>query len=207
MTIVPRSFPIDPIEALNWNYSLRDDDRNNTNKVLQATYRWIDESSCPNNCRDFFTMYAFGSTVEGKKDYGDVDLLLVTNRIWRDLSIVDDLEQLLRPYKLSWNPLPGKAYEAPLGRPNRTVLSIQPQNARRIHLTIQPEIESRRAWESIDRKPRIPIYSVGDERGYRDLTYESLGDIVNFISAIDRERRTIRTTWPIVMPIGQPRSF
>jgi len=110
-------------------------------------------------------LYAIGSTAR-LEQYHDVDFLLITNLISRDLPELDPIPQLedaffCRPetdFEEQYHAhFPDdRSIEVP-----RVVYRLVPKNRTvSLHLSLQPEVESRAWWEENDSKPKVFIYSV-----------------------------------------------
>lgn len=185
---------------LGWYNNLANPDKMNVGRFLRNSYVWMsDEAERLRRVRekwqkeikesgrepdkeflkgDYFIVGAIGSTLGGQ-DYKDVDLLVVTNRIWRDMG---SFQEALLEQKLSGNfeytidPIVSQAYDQIWGRPDRTLVTLNPRQGKgkTIHVTVQPEIIREKYWRENDEEPSTVLYRFGDTTGHYDFM-EDLG--------------------------------
>jgi len=158
---------------LGWYNNLTNPDKRNVGKFLRSSHDWMSDEG-----RDYFIVGAIGSTLNGTQ-YQDVDLLVVTNRIWRDMdSFEEELleKRLSKDFEYVIDPTISEAYQQ-IGRPNRTLVTLNPRHngGKSIHVTVQPEIRHEGSWREKDKKPSVVLYRIGDVTGYRD-TIEYLAE-------------------------------
>ena len=142
---------------------------------------------------DYFIVGAIGSTLRGQ-DYKDVDLLVVTNRIWRDMGSFEGelLEQRLsEDFEYKIDPTVSQAYDQVWGRPNRTLVTLNPKqgSGKSIHVTVQPEIRHERYWQENDKEPSVVLYRMGDVTGYHD-TMEAFTEGMEQLLKIAQPKQT-----------------
>lgn len=183
---VKRTLKLGELEKIAaWYPTLKPSDQETTLKFLQISYTWASGARLPQRRGDYFLMNAIGSTVprDGKMNpnYGDVDFLLVTNRLWRDLvGPADELEsKLSKVFDVTADQTVDEAY---MNRPERTVMRLVPhsQPGSSLHLTLQPEQFSEQIWAEQDKEPRIVIYRVGDTMGSHEYDRHRMEEIEIF---------------------------
>ncbi len=178
---------------LGWYSTLQQPDKRNVGRFLRHSYAWMsDESEQVRQARDryqneakeagrepdeeflkgdYFMVSAIGSTVRGEQNYGDVDLLVVTNRIWRDMdSFEANLlgQRLAQYFDHTIDPTVSEAYERSWARPNRTLVTLHPKQGtgKRLHVTVQPEIPNEKYWREHDGDSSVVLCRFGDTTGY-----------------------------------------
>jgi hypothetical protein len=147
-----------------WHNFLRPADQENVAEFLKQAYDWAVENTWHT---EYLVANAVGSTINGKKDYRDIDFLLVTDMHW-DYATAQDLEKRLKPqFSASIDPFLNVVYASLIqGRPERKVMTVVPHRRewKKIHAIIQPEIPSEQIWDDQDIYLRVPLYRIIRER-------------------------------------------
>lgn len=186
-------FPEERVKWQEWYNTLSNPDKRNAGVFLREFHQWNErakeEHPYASLNSDYFVISAIGSTARLSPEYHDVDLLIVTNRIWRDMNTISQLELALHKsfFHCDINPTMEDCYTMH-GRPERTTMALLPSAGRRLHVTIQPEIVSEKDWNDYesDQKlsDRIVLYRTGDTVGYLDIerTFETLKQLQTALS-------------------------
>ena len=200
MTTIPRSLAFvksslydgEGEKWLDWYGTLHTPDKINVGRFLRHSYTWMSDEAEQLRARyqseakqtgrepdgeflkgDYFIVSAIGSTARGEQTYNDVDLLIVTNRIWRDMgSFERDLlaQMTAQGFHYTIDPTVSEAYRSPWGRPDRTLVTLTPKQGtgKGLHDTVQPEIPNERYWQERDGDSKVVLYRFGDTTGYFD---------------------------------------
>jgi len=149
---------------IRWHNFLRPADQENVAEFLKQAYDWAVENTLHT---EYLVANAVGSTINGKKGYGDIDFLLVTDMHW-DCATAKDLEERLKPqFSASIDPFLNEVYASLIqGRPERMVMTVVPRKRewKKIHAIIQPEIQSEQIWDEQDIYLRVPLYRISREK-------------------------------------------
>ena len=191
---------------LGWYNHLANPDKRNVGRFLRKSYDWmLNEAENMRLLReqwqkeirlcgrepdeeflkgDYFIAAAIGSSLTGTQ-YNDVDILVITNRIWRDMGSFESvlLKEILSEYfEYAIDPTVSEAYNQVWGRPARTLVTLNPiqGNGKSIHVTVQPEIKNEECWQKNDKEPSVVLYRMGDVTGYHDRDTE----LVRLISEV-----------------------
>lgn len=119
---------------------------------------------------DYYIVSVIGSTIMGDENYEDVDLMIVTNAIWRDMGFLEKIleENTAHDFAYTIDPTISEAYYSPSGRPDRTLVTLQPRQGtgKQIHVVVQPEVSSEAEWNRIDEHPCVVLFRFGNVYGY-----------------------------------------
>ena len=139
-----------------WYKCLRTPEKMNVKRFLPSVYEWgrtnLGDAS-------YLLALAIGSSIS-RRDYSDVDFLLVGNKSWSEMNEQLRLGQVLEgDFKCVVETRHNFLYSKVFGSNQRTILRINPSvNGVYFHLSFQPEIPSEDTWNSIDKRQRIPIF-------------------------------------------------
>lgn len=132
---------------------------------------------------NYCALFAIGSTARHEKEYGDIDFLLVTDMIYRDMGLIeleyffeeDEEYAMSTVFQYGIDPTLDEAYKNSRGGASaeeRSVIELNPRNSyggldKKIHLTLQPEVESVEDWQEIDEEALVLVYRT--DKGENDL--------------------------------------
>jgi len=109
----------------------------------------------------YCALFAIGSTTREEENYSDVDFLLITNLIYREMDYLDPQEILRKQFDYCISPTIPEAYRGHDTGGKRSVITLTPKEglAKRIHLTLQPEISNVEYWKEEDKESKVLIYN------------------------------------------------
>lgn len=154
-----------------WLRTLSGADIENVAIFLGETFKFFRQMSRTNRS-DYYVMNAVGSTIEGKRDYGDIDFLLLTNGSLPGFNGAynDQLQEMLSAsYYIgeACTFVEDEYNENPETMPGRDTLRITPtmgekSDWKKIHMILQRGIPSEEEWQRKDRYRRVPLFRIGN---------------------------------------------
>lgn len=130
----------------------------------------------------YAAIFAIGSTARQEPNFHDIDFLLITNQIFRDMDCYDPKSAVKRDFRYDINKTINEAYRSrgrrisPDDCEPRNVITLAPKrfkDACSIHLTLQPEIRSIEDWLDADEEAKVFLYTTDVEKGNKCVSRQA----------------------------------